>query len=440
MAKPSERLFVIVMLLVSMHVVSGLLSSTTVNTETSNAIISTGVHLPSVLAEMIIYIWCAVLVLPRLKQTLRAVKASWPLLLLPALVILSSIWSVDPLLTLRRSSFFTLSTIMAIYLGDRFTVEEFAELFAKALCLLIAASIATYLVFPARVLDPSHEGAWRGLTIHKNVFGECMAVAILSLMLVRFKRHRFVQGIFFAASIVMLFLAHSVTPTISCAIVVIAVPILRRVSRLRIKERVFAYAFCAGTGVLAVAMIMSNSASLLEMFGRDSTLSGRAQLWSLVMDSIWKRPILGYGYEAFWEGFSGASRGILESTGWLVPMAHNGYLDLWLGLGLVGLLLFVYLFLRAMRMALHQLRYDRRSVAAWPLAYLCFFALHNSAESTLLTRTTFEFLVFVQLSVALQQAQVRERIALLGQESKVKNGERSIQFGEPIFGPGGAAL
>lgn len=429
----SERLFVIAMLLVGMHIVSGLLSSTSVNIEKSNAIISTGIHLPSVLAELVIYIWCALLVLPRWKTTLSAVKAAWPILLLPALIVLSSLWSIDPILTLRRSTFFTLSTLMAIYLGERFTLEDFAGLFAQALCWFMFASIATSLVFPAKVLDPAHDGAWRGLTIHKNVFGECMAVAVLLLMLVHFRRHRVMRVFFLVASIVLLILAHSVTPTISCGIVIVAVPLLRRVSRLRIKERYFAYTFLVGAVGLVVAFIVSDSASLLAMFGKDSTLSGRAQLWTLVMQTIWQRPILGYGYDAFWEGFRGASRGILEQTGWLVPMAHNGYLDLWLSLGLVGLCVFVYLFLRAMAMALHLLRHDRRAIAAWPLAYLLFFALHNSAESTLLTRTTFEFIVFVQVSVALQQAQLRERCARMATLPERNTSQDTVHLGEAVL-------
>jgi len=435
----SERAFVIVLLLVSMHIVSGLLSSTEVDTETSNAIISTGVHMPSVIAEMVMYLWCALLVRLRWKSTFKAVREAWPILLLPALVILSSLWSINPLLTLRRSSFFTLSTIMAIYLGERFTFEEFAELFAQAQCWFIAGTIAMYFVIPAKVLDPSHPGAWRGLTVHKNVFGECMAVAVLLLMLTRFKRHRVLQNIFLAASILMLYFAHSVTPTICCGAVILAIPVFRRVARLRIKERVFAYAFCGGSTVLAIFLITTYSTSLLPMLGRDSTLSGRAQLWSLVMASIWKRPILGYGYEAFWEGFKGASRGILESTGWLVPMAHNGYLDLWLSIGLVGLVVYSFIFFSAMRMALKHLRYDRRAIAAWPIAYLCFFALHNTAESTLLTRTTFEFLVLVQVSVSLQQAMLRERLVQF-QSVQEEGQEKSVPIAEPALGPSGATL
>ena len=439
MRRSSDRIFVIVLLLVSMHVVSGLLSSSQVDTETSNAIISTDVHLPSVIAEMGLYLWCANLVLPRWRTTLNAVRAAWPILVLPGLSVLSTLWSIDPLLTLRRSSFFTLSTVMAAYLGERYSIEELAGLFAEAECWLMGGSLAMFCILPAKVLDPSHMGAWKGLTVHKNVFGECMAVAVVLLLLVRFRGHRMLQRFFFIASVGLLYLAHSVTPTIACGVVVLSIPVLRRVSRLRIQERVIAYGLLATVAVVGSFAMTTYSASLLQLVGKDSTLSGRAELWSLVMDAIWKKPILGYGYEAFWQGFKGESRGILESTGWLVPMAHNGYLDLWLSLGLVGLAVYALVFLKSIRMALRYLRHDRRSTGVWPVAYLLFFSLHNSAESTLLTRTTFEFLMFVAVSVGLQQAELRERWAY--HETLAELGDAPLaSLATPTIGPSEASI
>lgn len=263
-----------------------------------------------------------------------------------------------------------------------------------------------------------------------------MAIAVVLLLLVHFRGHRMLQRFFFVASVGLLYLAHSITPTIACGVVVLAIPVLRKVCRLRIQERVVAYGVLASLAVVGSFAMTSYSTALLELVGKDSTLSGRAQLWSLVMDAIWKKPFLGYGYEAFWQGFRGESRGILESTGWLVPMAHNGYLDLWLSLGLAGLVVYALVFLKAIRLALRYLRYDRRTTGAWPIAYLLFFALHNTAESTLLTRTTFEFLMFVAVSVGLQQAELRERST--SAKSIEERGDAplaSLNLPSPTLGP-----
>jgi O-antigen ligase len=397
-------LFVIVLLLASMHVVMAVTNSAA--TETDNSVVSTAIHLPDIITEVGLYVWCAALIMMRWRRTLAAIRASWPILLLPMLAVLSMTWSIDPILTLRRSIIFSLSTIMYIYVGERWGIDEFAELFAKSQCILILGSFAMYFIAPQIALDPSHMGSWRGLTGHKNTFGESMGVTAVLLFLVRFRRFRWLQVIFFLASGIFLYLAHSATAIVVCALTFCLMPFFR-VARLRLKERTVAYSICGVLLAIIAYVILNHSTDLLLMLGRDATLTGRTELWSLVVDAIKKQPLLGYGYEAFWEGFRGQSREILQETGWLVPMAHNGYLDLCLGLGLVGFAAFLFVFFRSVKLALEYIRRERRMVAFWPISYLCFFSLHNMTESSLLTRTTFEFLIFAVIATSLQQQHAR---------------------------------
>ena len=73
--------------------------------------------------------------------------------------------------------------------------------------------------------------------------------------------------------------------------------------------------------------------------------AGRTDIWVLVMRSIAKRPLLGYGYYAFWQGLKGESGNIIVAAHWVFGYAHNGVLEIWLQLGLVGTALsFVTLF------------------------------------------------------------------------------------------------
>ena len=59
-------------------------------------------------------------------------------------------------------------------------------------------------------------------------------------------------------------------------------------------------------------------------------------IWSLVLGSIAKRPLLGYGYYAFWQGLKGESANVIVGAHWVFGYAHNGILEIWLQLGLVG--------------------------------------------------------------------------------------------------------
>ena len=76
---------------------------------------------------------------------------------------------------------------------------------------------------------------------------------------------------------------------------------------------------------------------ILLLLGKDPTLTGRTGIWKLVIASAVKRPILGFGYRAFWTGLQGESAHLALTEGWSPTGAHNGFLDVWLNLGLVGL-------------------------------------------------------------------------------------------------------
>ena len=76
---------------------------------------------------------------------------------------------------------------------------------------------------------------------------------------------------------------------------------------------------------------------LLEALGKDATLTGRIPLWHLVDQAIGNRPLLGYGYQAFWTDASSDAWQIWASIGWMAPHSHNGFRGTLPGIGLVGL-------------------------------------------------------------------------------------------------------
>jgi hypothetical protein len=140
---------------------------------------------------------------------------------------------------------------------------------------------------------------------------------------------------------------------------------------------------------------------IFQVLGRDATLTGRTRLWDILLPVIGNRPILGYGYDAFWAGMKPEVLSVWIEAGRLVPVADNGYFDLCLSLGIVGLGLFLYVFADAFRRSMHYVRSEPGWIGLWPVTYLCIFAADNICESALLTRGTFPFLVFAILATSL---------------------------------------
>jgi hypothetical protein len=86
---------------------------------------------------------------------------------------------------------------------------------------------------------------------------------------------------------------------------------------------------------LILAYGLDLSGSLASAVGRDPTLTDRTKIWAAVL-SIHTNPLIGTGYESFWLG--PRLERIWPLAGH-VNEAHNGYLDIYLNLGGIGLAL-----------------------------------------------------------------------------------------------------
>ena len=221
-----EKLFVFLLLLSSMNVVTSLSPSS--KDQTDLRVFSANMDTSSILIDAAIYMYGVALMLMRWRQVLRAARTAWPLLALAGLAFLSTAWSVDPALTLRRSVLLLASTMIAIYVGERYSIKAFAHLLAQTFCLMIVLVLLVYLVAPEYVIDYSaYGGAWRGLSTYKNTFGEYMAVAVLLLALVRFRRFPWLRYVFLLIAAGFLFLSHSATAMVCGVLTLAAIPFWR---------------------------------------------------------------------------------------------------------------------------------------------------------------------------------------------------------------------
>jgi O-antigen ligase len=392
-----EQLFVVLLLLSSMNVITALTPSS--KEQAAVRVFSADVDTSSVAIDAGVYTYGGILMLMRWRRVLRAARTAWPLLMLPVLACISTIWSVQPILTLRRSVLLLAATTIAIYVGERYSTEAFARLLAKTMCLMMMLVLLFYLVAPEYVIDYSaYGGAWKGLSTYKNTFGGHMAIAVLLLVLVTFRRFSWVRYVFLLIAASLLFLSHSATAVVCGVLGLAAIPLWRL---MRGEQRLLVYLLVALTFIVGTYCIIAFPEPMFQILGRDATLTGRTDLWARLLPVIANRPVLGYGYAAFWAGLKPEVLSVWIGAGRLVPIADNGYIDLCLSLGAVGLCLFLYVFIGALRRAMEYVTSVPGSIGLWPVTYLCIFAADNLCESALLTRGTFPFLVFAILTTSL---------------------------------------
>jgi exopolysaccharide production protein ExoQ len=137
-------------------------------------------------------------------------------------------------------------------------------------------------------------------------------------------------------------------------------------------------------GMVAAMLLVSLSAlflgvgsSLLTTMGKDPTLTGRTAVWDLVL-SLAANPLVGTGFESFWLG---PRLDKIWSVYWWHPNeAHNGYIEVYLNLGWIGLCLLGILMVKGYRTVMSGMRRDPDSTGL-RLAFFVVAVAYNFTES-----------------------------------------------------------
>ena len=330
-------------------------------------------------------------------ESVRNIK--WIVVLLP-IAIASTAWSQDPSITLRASASLFATMAFGVYFGTRYTVPQQLRLLAWTCSLIVVFSFFFAIFLPQYGIDENLNGAWEGVFPQKNELARVMVLAVCVFLFVRPKRFHSLRWLGFAGSLALLFLSRSVTGMIVCAVIIATLPLYKLIgARFNI---VIPVSF--GIGLLLAGLLlvlMTDTAGAFQLANRSSDLTGRTELWSALLLSISKRPWLGYGFSAFWQGMEGESGSVLDTAGWMAGYAHNGFLDLMLQLGVLGIATFAVSYLVVWRRALRFQSSVSGPVPVWLCTYLVFMLLYNLTEGSLLTVHTIYWVLYISTAVSL---------------------------------------
>lgn len=333
----------------------------------------------------------------------RAAAVPW-LVLLAALAVASSAWSIDPLVTLRRSIPFALAGLFGVYFAARFPPPRQLAILRFTFIGLALATVAFALFLPSIGLDhtPGHTADWQGVFTQKNACGRIMVLATTAILF----GGRLTPGRLASLGLFVLVLIMSGSRgawIIEAALLLLWLLVWfgrRSSERVRLVLAVAGPVFAASLA----GVVLLEAPRLAALLGRDATLSGRTAIWAQVLTSIGRRPLFGYGYDAFWRGMQGPSLQIAAAVHFIVVHAHNGFMEIALELGAAGLLL---LFLAGLRAA-PQLwtlwirgEVDRM---VFPLAVLFLIVLYDFDENTLLLYNGLFWILGVAALVTLDMA------------------------------------
>jgi O-antigen ligase len=302
---------------------------------------------------------------------------------------------------------------IGVCFGTIFSLEELARLVTITSFLICVTTFSLAVLAPHIVFDSARPGVWKGIFAHKNSQGSFMTLAFLTAMHARFARWKIVRYGTMMMSAVLLVLSHSSTALVALIIVIAALPV-RYLVRVPGKQILIASVLVATIALTTGFLVSQYYTEILSLLGKDATLTGRAQLWGLIVDSIIRRPVIGYGYNGFWLGLRGESLSIIAASGWLVPHAHNGLLDLLLGIGVVGTAIFFVGFVRLITLLAQYIRTSgARFQDFWPVSFLVALTVINTTESLLLSSNSIFWLLYVAMFASLTSLAAARSQALI---------------------------
>jgi exopolysaccharide production protein ExoQ len=342
-----------------------------------------------------VYLIVLLLVHPHWRRIWTVVARNWPLALLLGWTFLSTLWSVSPADTLRRTIALSLSTAFAVYLGSRFDTLQIVKLLAVALTIDMVGSVVCAVAFPSIGIssDTEYAGAWRGVFASKNQMGGIMLIACLAFFILYLAERRRTYLLGLGAGFALLLLSTSKTPLV---IMIALVPSLTLTSRFFRDSRGFSLLLALSLTIAALVLLVVSVAlePVLAFFGRDLTFTGRTDIWDLSWQAAQQRYWTGYGYGAFWTGGKAADN-IWDVLNWRVPSSHNGGLEIWLALGFVGVMIFAALIVRSFSEIVAQATKCGREECLWRLGYFLIFAIELVTEPNSMEQTSVSWALFV---------------------------------------------
>jgi exopolysaccharide production protein ExoQ len=376
-------------------------------------------------AIIVIFVTLAVIELVRSRVDVRRM----PLLLFAtlALMVLSIAWSAYPGASALGVVATLCTTVYAVFLATCFTWAELVDALARAMRIVLAASLLFELVVALFVRGPvtplwvdysdldkipqafywSRDLLFAGGRI-QGIVGNANILAMAALLSLIAEVARAVAGRGARAAsvgwalVAILVIGLTRSSTVFVAGAAVAVVVLfawfaRRGSGLR---RIATSVGLLVVIALGVAGAFLFRGPLLQLLGKSDDLTNRFDIWAIVTNLAAERPVAGWGWVSYWAPWVEPYDDLVVIKGVTYLQAHNAWLDVYLQLGIIGLVVVGLFVLTTLVRGWSYALDGPRDAALVPLALLVAVLVQGLAESRLLIEIGWALLVVVSIRTA----------------------------------------
>ena len=354
------------------------------------------------------------------KRVLKQIP--WPLTGLLVLMPISIFYSNYPIFSSIASFAQYATTLFALFLAGTFSWRHLLRIFSNVVRVILVASLAFEFVAAAIVRGPiapifkNYEGDtppasafyWtrahlfdgdriQGIVGNSNIlaFIAMLGLIVFAIDYAVSATPKWLSAASFALAVSMFWLSKSAGVGFAVAAISVAatVALIVEGKDRDLRHRIYRWVW-ASTGVIAIVVLL-NRAEVFAFFGKTPDMTGRSSIWKKVLVLIFDRPIQGWGWISHWMPGVEPFEGLVVIGSVPYYQAHNAFLDIWLQLGAIGLLLMLALvsitFVKLWRLGVRH----TNPLYLWPM--LVFFGLlaQNLTESRMLLEIGWVLLVLM---------------------------------------------
>ncbi|AZD08524.1 Lipid A core - O-antigen ligase, putative [Pseudomonas chlororaphis] len=314
-------------------------------------------------------------------------------------VIASIGWSSDPMLSLKRFIALLSVVFFAGFIAYNYPLEKITFMLGCAIGVAALLGLILAVVMPdyAFLSGGIRDGAFKGVFAEKNAGARLNAIAILLLLPMIRQRNRW--ALFCSLfSLIAILLAQSATGVALIVSGTLSYWYFLTLVRLRINRSQWLLFACTLVFLLVCLLLYNNLSWLLEIAGRDPSLTDRTLIWELLAPFVEDQWLKGYGFGAFWA--SPDADAFIRRWGY-IGNAHSGYMETLLNGGVIQLTALALLLGEAL---LKQYRAVTANQAAQfrasALVIIGLFIVTNYVAYVIPNYRSAEFLVFCTLALS----------------------------------------
>lgn len=237
----------------------------------------------------------------------------------------------------------------------------------------------------------------------------CMVLTISSMCLIRMLKSQggstWLYRILAVSGVIFLLLSRSRGALISLGIAVLFYFLLVMHARRKVMLTLLIGSFVL---TLAVSGAGNQILNALDRGGEgDQNFTGRAPLWTELMEYVDERPWTGRGYESFWNAET--MDDVYKHQHWPVESAHSEYVESLLTIGIIGMVLHTIALLAGMIEGIRLFRASQNPVFFLASTFCCIYLVGGSLEAILIVKPSpISFYLAMLLSSMMVRTQTGE--------------------------------